>query len=257
MNAPVLSSLHVFLWLWRARPFRRVYCHGLVALLAAILGYCAPAPVVAQTPMVFAFVPVRAAGCANACPNIMVAVGDIVPQTADDFTLFLRTAHAAYGQDASRLRPVLYLHSRGGNVWGAMRLGALLRAQNITVVVAEVFEVRGQPAALAGVCVSACVYAMMGGIRRLVPQKALVGIHSMATPEYVRVPERLLETRYTETPQSFVNALRRYARKMGIDAAMIDVAQSIARNDMHFVSEREMIVWHFAERPKYALDLLR
>ena len=64
------------------------------------------------------------------------------------------------------MRTVVLLDSQGGYVIASMELGRVFRRIGAATVVANQ-------------CLSACVYAFMGGVKRVAPRGALLGIHRM------------------------------------------------------------------------------
>ncbi|MBE7220688.1 MAG: hypothetical protein INR64_19645, partial [Caulobacteraceae bacterium] len=111
----------------------------------------------------------------NGGSAIIAATGQITESTPDRFAAFMDDNPEVRGR-----RPVVLIDSPGGKVLASMQLGKLLRQVNASAVVAA-----AQPDGSGGTvvtnaqCFSACVYALMGARKRIVPSSSQVGIHRM------------------------------------------------------------------------------
>ncbi len=172
--------------------------------------------------------------------EVISATGEITNTTSDEFLGFLHE-HVGDGQ----LRPVILIHSPGGTVIGAMQLGLLFRKIGAAVIVARSFD---DPATdrshiVPGACMSACVYAFFGGVKRVVPSVSRLGIHRMAVYEQSHDPAGgNMMTRSFGT-DDIVSALSSYTKLMGVNPAVIDYAEQIAPEDIHIVTPREIMRW--------------
>ncbi len=214
-------------------------------LVAAGLFGIAPAAR-ANTPMSFRLTTVSGkAGCPKDCADVIAAEGEIDNDTADQFVAFL----ADHLQDHD-LRPVILLESPGGTVVGAMQLGTVFRSIGAAVIVASAQrvgtseEVRVVP----GMCLSACVYAFVGGVRRVVPPISRLGIHRMVINEPVQGSNGT-ETQQVFGSRDFVASLSAYTRAMGVDPRMIGFAETIAPEQLHIVTPHEIARWKLG-RPR-------
>ncbi|RFB80470.1 hypothetical protein DYH55_02820 [Methylovirgula sp. 4M-Z18] len=183
------------------------------------------------------------AKCGAKCPQAVAATGDITVGTAESFVAFL------HEQKFGNLRNVILLHSPGGNVYGAMEFGLVLRKLKIGVIVAKAESVdsadSGETYMLPGRCMSACVYAFMGGVKRLVPDPSAVGIHRMSRPQYGRNPEgRGAVPLRNFASDDMVNGLRAYSASMGVSPDLITTAEQYAPDSIHVLSHAEMMKWH-------------
>ena len=183
-------------------------------------------------------------GCPRDCADVILARGEIDNNTADAFTAFL----SAHLQDHD-LRPVVLLESPGGTVVGSMQLGTVLRTIGAAVIVASARQDDHGTARLApGVCVSACVYALMGGVRRVVPPNSLVGIHRMVIKEDVETPSGT-QTQQIFGSRAIVDSLAAYTASMGVDPRLIGFAETVAPERLHIVTPREITRWKLG-RPR-------
>ena len=107
--------------------------------------------------------------CGRTCPLVVAAVGTIDEATPREFENFMRDW-------AGEKNVIVLLDSVGGRVVAAMELGRFFRRMHYGVVVGSP-EPDGRGAARLGHgrCFSACVYAFMGGVRRIVPESSQVG----------------------------------------------------------------------------------
>ena len=183
-------------------------------------------------------------GCPRDCEEVIVAEGQIDNDTADRFVAFL----ADHLQDHD-LRPLVLIESPGGTVLGAMQLGTVFRQIGAVVIVASALSVGEGDQALmvSGACLSACVYAFVGGARRVVPSISRLGIHRMVINERVFGPDGE-GTHEVFGSKDIVSALAAYTRDMGVDPRMIAYAETIAPEELHIVTARELARWRLARR---------
>lgn len=101
--------------------------------------------------------------------NWISAEGKITEQTPDDFLKFI-------GSGSSGLSSIIAINSRGGDLFGAMRLGRLFRSVGVTITINHTSIDSGIPDYAPGVCISACALAFLGGKVRLANGGEL-GVH--------------------------------------------------------------------------------
>jgi hypothetical protein len=208
----------------------------LCALSIALACLAATAPAWAEE-MSFRRVTLAARQCGGDCPQVVAAEGEIVEETPDRFARFLR-AHVEDGP----LRGILLIDSPGGKVIASMELGHELRKLGMAVVVARV-AAEGGPL-VSGRCYSACVYALMGGQKRVIPRQSRVGVHRMfnyvdgVDPDSGEV---LRERRYADGGMR--RALARYSASMGISRDLIALAERTSPDRVHLLSAAEIARW--------------
>jgi hypothetical protein len=192
--------------------------------------------------MDFTLVRVTAPGLCNPqCPVVIEARGDIAVDSGKRFMDFLQSATIGAAN-----RNVVLVHSPGGNVYGALQLGQIWRRLGATVIVARPsrkgLEAGRTAAGLApGHCASACVFALMGGTRRLVPSRSLVAVHQTHRVFFERDgsdASRLVRRVVGSTAIS--NELRAYAQGMGVSPDLIALAQSTPPTRIRILSKAEM-----------------
>ena len=132
----------------------------------------------------------------------------------------------------------VFLNSPGGNVGAAVQLGSMFRSRGVTVVVAGVTE---EGTSVAGACYSACVYALVGASRRVVPGRSRVGIHRMqAATEALSGADERAEHR------AAASTLMGYTARMGVDPSMIASAERTPSASIHVLTSRELRRWGVA-----------
>jgi hypothetical protein len=155
------------------------------------------------------------------------ATGPIRPDTPLRFQEFAR-AHRIAGL-------TIVLDSPGGSMTAGLRLGRAFRAAGLNTLVGRTL-VRTEGGRIVSTmishgvgCGSACTYAFIGGVQRLVPTTARFGVHqfSRAIGQDGRFE--------SDTPsiRDFVQAQRRmaelavYVQEMGVDARLLELASSM------------------------------
>lgn len=125
-----------------------------------------------------------------------------------------------------------------------MKLGVVLRAAGAAVIVALPQPLSGRKRAsrfLAARCFSSCVYALMGGVARVVPRGSRIGVHRMhRTMVGEDAPGRARKPTLEYASQPQVDALRRYAADMGIEPGLIALAERFSPSELHLLSRRDM-----------------
>jgi hypothetical protein len=188
------------------------------------------------------------------------------------------------------VRLPIFFHSPGGLVTGSISLGEIIRARKLTVSVGHTVplncdsgsksqnscdaEIRaGHPVEakldlLTTMCNSGCVYALAGGVVRLIPPWVMLGIHDIgidpATAK-IRHPSALaIETATAVTH----TRLRSYIRRMGIDEGLLTEAfgtpftsvKPLPRDDAaRFGLDRRQFgetVWQFVDKPEPSIRKL-
>jgi len=182
-------------------------------------------------------------GCRSRCPQVIVAEGQIGNSTPNEFLQFLR--ENASNQD---LHTVVFLNSQGGYVVASMELGHIFRRIGAATVVARVGGSAGRGRFLTASCLSACVYAFMGGRKRVAPPGSVLGIHRMfANQEHTNFfgdskTERIYDN------GSMAVMLMNYSSRMGISRDLIRSAEHISSQSIHLITPGEMARWNLASR---------
>jgi hypothetical protein len=155
--------------------------------------------------------------CRTACPVEIRAEGVIVPNSAEDFRALMKSVSASH--------PIVYLASPGGSLVGGVQLGLAFRESNATVVISKNTR-----------CISACVYALLGGAVRRAEAGARIGVHRFRA-EASDAPDDTIPpvlARYAR------DMLARYAERMGADPALIDLAAGVAPDTVRYLVAAEL-----------------
>jgi hypothetical protein len=167
----------------------------------------------------------------------LVAQGQIGRDESARFAAALQAAQAR-----GVVPRTLLISSPGGNLGSALELGQALRRLGMQTVVGSVGQAPdGQRALTAGGCHSACVMVLMAGVGRSVLPGSRVGVHA---PQVVVVADgqgyRLDESTNRALVQRSEPLLRSYARAMGVNPALIDVAHGVPHTSIRTLSPAEM-----------------
>lgn len=179
--------------------------------------------------------------CGVKCPQIIVAEGEIVEQTPRDFIDFLRSQKLG-----KNVYAVVLINSPGGRVVASMEFGRLLRRAGAAVVVAKPVEAGGEMRFASGRCYSACVYALMGAKKRVVPPQSKVGIHRMFLYERVGQYDGTSKLTKTFAQDEMVNKLGDYAGLMGVSRELVYTAEKTPSETFRLLTPSEIRRWHLA-----------
>jgi hypothetical protein len=191
-----------------------------------------------QAPMTFRAVSLGAPNCGAKCPEVVVADGVIEENTPQAFIDFAKGASLS-----QRLRSVVFLNSPGGNVVASMELGTAFRRLRSAAIVAGFASQGEHSGPVAGQCLSACVYALMGAFRRVVPNESRVGLHRMAVPQPEARARGVASGSGGLADPHLVAVLARYAARMGVDPALVWSAESLSPGVLHILSAQEIARW--------------
>lgn len=195
----------------------------------------------------YRFVPLAQPGCSDDCPQVVVATGTISGRESELFSWFMR--HSGRNR---RIAQLLVIHSPGGNAYGGMALGTMLRKAGMTVVVA-----RASGGAIAsdrglgqGLCGSACVFVLAGGAKRVVPTGSMVAIHRARqnrTDMHDSVSGRV-QTRAIGS-EEVARIFGDYYASMGVSRELARLGESTPNSGMRILTAAEMARFRLA-RPR-------
>ncbi len=179
----------------------------------------------------------------------------------------------------------IYFHSPGGSVLGSIELGRLIRARKLEAGVAHTVpfgcdrdkpweksceaqkrsghELRSEFDPTSAMCNSGCVFALAGGVVRIVPPGIKLGIHdvgfdSARGPLPVAVAVRAKRLVHLQ--------IQEYLRDMGIDQTLFTAVVAVPHNSKRFVEREELVrfgidrrefgetSWRFIEHPRPAMS---
>ena len=207
-----------------------------VALFAAVAAKPAWA-------MSYALVQFADGRCSASCPQAIFAYGTI---ELDEPRRLLAFAQGLAGSGSVPAN--LILHSPGGNLAGALALGQGVRRLGMRTIVASVTPAGPARGALRpGRCASACVFVLMAGRSRVVPNGSRVLVHS---PRRAGVGQRDIVGSGTidrvVPPESIAGALEEYTRSMGVDPGLIRLSYTVPNSSARELTRAEILRFRLA-----------
>src|SRR5436305_13564637 len=213
-----------------------------LALTAVLALTTLAVPAKAGEPMTFRLLPLEdASRCGYQCPQAIVADGEITNSTPQEFLSFVdQNLHG-------NVRAVVFLNSPGGRVVASMELGQIFRKLGVAAIVARAGRPFGGTALASGHCFSACVYALMGGRKRIIPPQSKVGVHRMFQYQ-ASVDASGGATIYRQYDNGRMRSmLSRYSRKMGVNSRVIENAERTSSDSLHVLSNGEIARWRLGQ----------
>ena len=228
----------------------------------------APAPRSEKPPIKFYLAQGGADACGPGCSEWIAAEGYIDARSLPRFQAFLKGLGGR--------KPPVFFQSQGGLLHQAIAIGRLMRVRGMTAGVGrtvpegcaarsgragdkghgtpaspecEALKRPGKPvpSALESIasCASACVYALFGGKIRLVPPGARLGVHSgrlviVHSDGRVEVSHRGKSTEAVPLTADLKARLRTYVRDMGIDLAVMSVADKTPFEEIRWLTREEI-----------------
>jgi hypothetical protein len=213
-----------------------------LALTAALAFAAFSLPAKAGEPMTFRLLPLEnASRCGSQCAQAIVADGEITNSTPQEFLSFV--SQNLHGN----VRAVVFLNSPGGRVVASMELGQVFRKLGVAAIVARAGQTYGGTALASGHCFSACVYALMGGRKRVIPPQSKVGVHRMFQYQASLDPAGGA-TIYRQHDNGRMRAmLSRYSRQMGVNSRVIEDAERTSSDSLHVLSNGEIARWRLGQ----------
>jgi hypothetical protein len=173
--------------------------------------------------------------CGEVCPLGIQAEGSIGKETGTEFLEFV----SALPRN-NNLKPIVFMNSPGGVLEGSMKLGFIFRQLKMTVAVA-LAEKSGAGLFAPAQCHSACVYALMGGKKRVVPPTSKIGVHAIFTNKFEFDPLHAEPPfRKVAAPSNVNDIARRYAKYMGISVQLVSLAESVSPNTISILTPAQV-----------------
>ena len=215
-------------------------------LFALLVTSCAVAlfasnPALAEGEMTFRAVRLgEAQTCGSDCPIVIAATGQITQATPGRFLDFIES------HSRGDLHAVVFLDSPGGRVVASMEFGTLLRKIGAAAVVARVYP-DGQGGAIMtnAQCFSACVYALMGARKRVIPARSQIGIHRMFVYEDSMDASGTTILRHRRFDNGNMRSfLEDYSSEMGVSPGLIAAAETVPSSQLKILTRSEIRRWH-------------
>jgi hypothetical protein len=231
----------------------------------------------ADPPPITFFVATAPAGtCGPGCDAWIAADGKIDLDAAQR----LRKVLAKLG----RRKLPLILHSAGGSVLGAIELGRLVHSRSMEVTVArtvpagcpyeqqsdktcETLKRSGRDLvseldSSRGMCNSACVLVLAGGVVRSVPPWVRLGVHAIGF-DLTKTPLR--GAALAAATRSANARIVEYLHDMGVPKALFDASNAVPHESPRFLQRDELVrfgldtrtfgesAWRFTDKPSLAV----
>ena len=220
------------------------FLRAAISLCVVAFGLLLAGTAAQASPMSFKVVTIGdPATCGKKCVRAVQAEGQIYLDTAEEFAKFLVSE-----PDANALKGVVLIQSPGGVVEGAYKLGYLFRELGLTIVVAQASDLKrdGQAGRMVSAqCYSACVFAMMGGKRRIIPPQSKVGVHAIFSNKFELDPLHIDPPfRKVKAGEPVNQVARNYAKYMGISPELINLSESIEPSSFLILSQAQIAKYH-------------
>jgi hypothetical protein len=169
-------------------------------------------------------------GCENLqgsrdCVTMLLA-GEIEQGDAERLLGFIDATSKILSSNLKRPVRVgkIYLHSNGGNLLEAMKIGRVIRNNLMSVQVTH-----------DSVCYSACVIAHLGGVVRI--PVGPIGIHSFYSSEFVGAENFASSSKKYNDISELVTA---YLREMRVPTALLDEMMKVSHKSLKILDFEEM-----------------
>jgi hypothetical protein len=138
---------------------------------------------------------------------------------------------------------LIVINSPGGNVSAALDVGRFIRSRGMRVIVGLTTELEPEGAGRtfqtydSGVCASACVFILMGGVsREIADNDSKVGVHQFAP-----VSDEMGSIQSTtSSTQSAIALLQAYAITMGVGPTVLTLASGTRPENMLWLEPEQM-----------------
>ena len=148
----------------------------------------------------------------------LMATGTIVPGAADTF--------AAEIEKRGAYVKTVVLHSPGGSVQDALRIGRLIRERTFNTEVAD-----------GRYCASSCPLIFAGGVERSAGQKAAIGVHQISA---LTNATSATMADGMSSAQRVSAEVQRYLRDMGVDSQVWVHAMETPANELFYFKPDEL-----------------
>ena len=215
-------------------------------VLALLLALAALPGAARAEEMSFRVIGLNTGGCGASCPQVVAAQGEINEATPDAFLAFVRQ-----NVGGGNLHGIVLLDSPGGKVVASMELGQAIRKLGMAVIVARPAADMSQHkmSLVSGRCYSACVYALMGGKRRVIPAQSRVGVHRMfnySTSFDFSEGGLVHERNYDDGGMRTM--LSRYANMMGVSSELVNLAERTSPDQLYMLTGADIARWRLGSR---------
>ena len=180
-------------------------------------------------------------GSENRCADCgwIQGTGEIVASTPNDFEQFIHKL-TSYPK-------VLRLNSLGGKVRAGIELGRKLKALGFSTEVGSDHPIPAHgpnPARVSergkGLCVSACAYSFLGGVRRSLDADAQFGVHQFISQRSIEQPTaKQFTNEDLDSLERLSDDFLLYVMQMGVNPLLIAIAGQTGAGEVRWVNEAE------------------
>lgn len=154
----------------------------------------------------------------------LIATGTVMPGAADAF--------AAEIEKRGGYVKTVVLHSPGGSVQDALRIGRLIRERKFSTEVAD-----------GSYCASSCPLIFAGGVERTAGPKAAIGVHQVSA---LAVAATATMADGMSSAQRVSAECQRYLRDMGVDSQVWVHAMETPANELFYFKPDELLALKLA-----------
>lgn len=188
-------------------------------------------------------------GNCNGCEWI-IAEGAFVQGTSVKLVQFLT---AKFGKPGEGSELAIRFNSNGGSVLEALRVGETIREWHLDTSAGKsvgvvrdfgsaeyqtVYSEDSRP----GVCASACVYAVLGGVKRSFDDRDRLGVHQHYSDKSISDPVAQTASAIDRSVDQLLTGLvMEYTVRMGVDPRIVSLAASVAPwEEIHWLTPDEI-----------------
>jgi hypothetical protein len=243
----------------------------------------APAKTISDAPLIFYVAKGAPHICGPGCSEWIAVEGSFGVGAAAQFRALLSRL--------GKQKLPVFFHSPGGLVEEALTIGRLMREKGMTSGVGRTVPegcsdekrkkecddlkksgktLDGDLLTSAGLCSSACVYALLGGKTRVVSPGARIGVHAVRSVNIANKQVKMVDLTNKSAEQQradrkrYREKLRTYVREMGTNVQLVDVAEDVPHEKIHYLTRNQIAElnidrstftetpWKFVEGPSIA-----
>ena len=158
--------------------------------------------------------------------------GSINEGDSETFAFFLKKLHAKYGETTCRGAANVYIDSNGGSVEEALRIGEIIRSNEMTIWIRP-----------NGKCFSSCVFLLAAGINRLI--FGSVGIHR---PFYTKLDANTPINEVRRQREILNERIRNYLIRMDVSPKLLEDSLGVEPEKIKILTENERMMYRIEGR---------
>jgi len=158
--------------------------------------------------------------------------GSINEGDSETFAFFLKKLYAKYGETTCRGAANVYIDSNGGSVEEALRIGEIIRSNEMTIWIGP-----------NGKCFSSCVFLLAAGINRLI--FGSVGIHR---PFYTKLDANTPISEVRRQREILNERIRNYLIRMDVSPKLLEDSLGVEPEKIKILTENERMMYRIEGR---------